>query len=146
MGLYLTRNRDQSITWTSKTGQRGNTEFLSDRLLGPAIKFGVVYALILVISKAAQVYFGDTGIYVSSFVSGLADVDAIALSMVDLTTASNSLDLTVAARAVMLAALSNTLFKGGFALTSGSPELRRALWPGLVLIVVTGIVTVFTLG
>ncbi len=142
----MTRNRDQSITWTSKTGQRGNTEFLSDRLLGPAIKFGVVYALILVISKAAQVYFGDTGIYVSSFVSGLADVDAIALSMVDLTTASNSLDLTVAARAVMLAALSNTLFKGGFALTSGSPELRRALWPGLVLIVVTGIVTVFTLG
>lgn len=134
------------LYFVQRSFEKEDMKFSNPFDLGPAIKFGVVYALILVISKAAQVYFGDTGIYVSSFVSGLADVDAIALSMVDLTTASNSLDLTVAARAVMLAALSNTLFKGGFALTSGSPELRRALWPGLVLIVVTGIVTVFTLG
>ena len=113
--------------------------------LRPAIRFGVMYMVILVVSKAAQVYFGNTGIYVSSFVSGLADVDAIALSMIDLTMSPNGLDLTVAARALVIAALSNTLFKGGFALTSGSPALRRALWPGLVLIVVAGIVTVFAM-
>lgn len=120
-------------------------EFANPFDLGPAIRFGAIYMLVLVVSKAAQVYFGDTGIYVSSFVSGLADVDAIALSMIDLTTSPNGLNLTVAARALVIAALSNTLFKGGFALVSGSPALRRALWPGMVLMVVAGIVTVFAM-
>ncbi len=113
--------------------------------LGPALKFGALYAVVLLVSTAARVLFGNTGIYVSSFVSGLADVDAIALSMVDLVRAPASLDLTVAARAVTIAALSNTFFKGAFALVSGSPALRRALWPGMVLMVVAGLITIFVM-
>jgi len=35
--------------------------------------------------------------------------------------------------------MSNTVFKGGIVLTSGSPALRRALWPGLALMLVTGV-------
>jgi len=101
--------------------------------LKPALKFGLIYAVTLLISKAAQVYFGDTGVYVSSFISGLADVNAITLSMVDLTQAGD-LSLTTAARATVIAALANTLFKGGFALIYGSAALRKALWPGLVLL------------
>lgn len=107
--------------------------------LRPALKFGAIYAVILLVSTAARVYFGNTGIYVSSFVSGLVGVDAIALSMADLARAPTNLDLTVAARAVMIAALSNTLFKGGFALMSGAPALRRALWPGMALMVAAGV-------
>ncbi|MFN2286485.1 MAG: MgtC/SapB family protein [Anaerolineae bacterium] len=113
--------------------------------LGPAVKFGAIYTVTLLISTAARVYFGNTGIYVSSFASGLADVDAITLSMVDQVSAPTSLDLTVATRAVTIAALSNTLFKGAFALVSGSPALRRALWPGMALMVVTGIVILFVM-
>ncbi len=37
--------------------------------------------MILFIAKVAQVYLGNTGIYLSSFVSGFADVDAVALSL-----------------------------------------------------------------
>jgi uncharacterized membrane protein (DUF4010 family) len=125
--------------------EKENLTFVNPFELGPALRFGALYVLILLVSTAARVFFGDTGIYVSSFVSGLADVDAIALSMVDLLRAPTSLDLTVAARAITLAALSNTLFKGVFALVSGSPALRRALWPGMVLMVVTGIVIVFVM-
>lgn len=113
--------------------------------LGPAVKFGALYTVILLISTAARVYFGNTGIYISSFVSGLADVDAITLSMVDLTTAPDGLNLTVAARAVTIAALSNTLFKGSFALVSGSPALRRALWPGMALMVAAGVGVILVL-
>ncbi len=114
--------------------------------LGPALKFGALYALVLLISTAARVLFGNTGIYVSSFVSGLVDVDAIVLSMVDLARAPANLDLTVATRAVTIAALSSTLFKGAFALISGSPALRRALWPGMALMVAVGIAIVFVMG
>lgn len=117
-------------------------KFVNPFELGPAIKFGLIYAVILVISKAAQVYFGDAGVYVSSFVSGLADVDAIALSMVDLTQ-SGGLDPAVGARATVIAALANTLFKGGFALTTGSPALRKSLGPGLALMVGAGILGLF---
>ena len=49
--------------------------------LGSAIKFGLLFTLILVVVKIAQIYLGNTGIYLASALSGLADVDAITLSM-----------------------------------------------------------------
>ncbi len=128
-----------------RTYEKENLTFANPFELGPALKFGALYTVILLISTAARVLFGDTGIYVSSFVSGLADVDAIALSMVDLVRAPTSLDLTVAARAVTIAAMSNTLFKGAFALVSGSPALRRALWPGMALMVAAGVAVILVL-
>jgi uncharacterized membrane protein (DUF4010 family) len=128
-----------------RTYEKEDLTFSNPFELGPAVKFGALYTMILLISTAARVYFGNTGIYISSFVSGLADVDAITLSMVDQVRAPTSLDLTVAARAVTIAALSNTLFKGTFALVSGSPALRRALWPGMALMVVAGVGVILVL-
>ncbi len=52
--------------------------------LGPAIKFGILYAVILVVAKAARFYFQDAGLYAAAVVAGLADVDAITLSMAEL--------------------------------------------------------------
>ena len=121
------------------TEEQYDVDFANPFELGPAIKFGLMYAVVLLVSKAAQVYFGDTGIYISSLVSSVAGVDAIALSMVDLVRAqSGAISMRVAANAIVLAALSNTVFKGGFALTTGSSELRRALLPGLILLLITG--------
>ncbi len=128
-----------------RTYEKEDLTFVNPFELGPALRFGVLYTAILLISTAARVLFGNIGIYISSFVSGLADVDVIALSMVDQVRASTPLDLTVAARAITIAAMSNTLFKGVFALMSGSPALRRALWPGMALMVAVGIVVVFVM-
>ena len=125
------------------TEEQHDMDFSNPFELGPAIKFGLVYAVVLLVSKAAQVYFGNTGVYISSLVSGLADVDAIALSMVDLVRAqSGGVSMAVASDAIMIAALANTLFKGGFALTTGSSELRRALLPGLLLILAAGVAAI----
>ncbi len=130
------------LYFAHRTDVKEDIRFVNPFDLGPAIKFGLIYAVISLISKGAQVYFGDTGIYVSSLISGVADMDAIVLSVVDLVKASG-LDLIVAARAVVLAMLASTLFKGGFALTSGSPALRKSLWPGLALMVAAGIGGIF---
>jgi uncharacterized membrane protein (DUF4010 family) len=126
-----------------RSGERDTIEFSNPFELGPAIRFGAIYAVVLLVSRAAQVYFGDLGVYISSFASGLADVDAIALSMVDLTQGASGLDPVVATRAIVIAAMANTLFKGAFALVSGSPRLRRVLWPGLLLMLATGIGVAF---
>jgi uncharacterized membrane protein (DUF4010 family) len=107
--------------------------------IGPAVKFGLLYALILLVSRTAQLYLGDIGIYASSVLSGLADVDAITLSMAQLSSTTNGLAISTAAQAIVLAAMSNTVVKGGIVLASGSRALRKALLPGFILMLATGL-------
>jgi uncharacterized membrane protein (DUF4010 family) len=111
--------------------------------LGLAIKFGLLFALILLFSRAMQVYFGDVGVYLSSFLSGLADVDAIAFSMAKLSRVVGGLDPAIAARAIVIAAVANTIVKGGIVLFTGAPELKRAILPGFILITLVGGVMAF---
>ncbi len=106
--------------------------------LRPAITFGLLFGLILLVARTAQLYLGDTGVYISSFLSGLADVDAITLSMAELS-GNGELTLKIAARAIVIAIMANTLVKGGIVLTSGSISIRRTLLPGFLLILVAGI-------
>jgi uncharacterized membrane protein (DUF4010 family) len=107
--------------------------------LGPAVKFGLVYVVILLLSAAAQEYLGNAGVYLSSAIAGLADVDAITLSMAELSRAGGTVAVDAAKLAIVLATLSNTVVKGGIVLTTGSARLRRALLPGLVLMLVAGL-------
>ena len=110
--------------------------------LGLALKFGLLFTVILLISKVAQVYMGNTGIYLSSIVSGLADVDAIALSMAKLSAGVGGIDPVVAVRAIVMAAMANTLLKGSFVLFSGAPALRKAILPGFIMMLVSGVVMI----
>ncbi len=128
---------------SQRTDEEGEVNFSNPFELGPAVKFGLIYAVILLISKAAQMYLGDTGLYLSSIIAGLTDVDAITLSVAELSRAGSGLSLSTGARAIVLATMSNTVVKGGIVLSSGSPALRRALWPGLVLMLVAGIGVAF---
>lgn len=113
--------------------------------LAPAIKFGLLYALVLVISKAAQVYLGTQGVYISSFLAGLADVDAITLSVADLSLKSGGISIEMAKRAVVLAATSNTLAKGVMVLFLGTRSLRRVVWPVFIIMVSVGLGMAFWL-
>ncbi len=135
-GLYL--------FFSQRSADRGDVKFSNPFDLGSAIKFGLLYGVVLLISRAAQLYFGDTGIIISSILSGAADVDAITLSMAELSN-SGSLEMNTAARAIVVATMSNTLVKGGIAIMGGSKVLRRALLPGIILIVAVGVGLTFLL-
>ena len=106
--------------------------------LRPAITFGLLFGLVLLVAQNAQIYLGDTGVYISSFLSGLADVDAITLSMAELSGSGELTELT-AARAIILAMMANTLVKGGIVLTSGSISIRRTMLPGFILILAVAV-------
>jgi len=106
--------------------------------LRTAITFGLLFGLILLVARTAEMQFGDTGVYISSFLSGLADVDAITLSMAELS-GNGELTVDTAGRAIVIAILANTVVKGGLVLTSGSRQIRRVLLPGFLLILLTGI-------
>ena len=97
--------------------------------LRPALTFGLFYAGVLLISRTAQLYFGDTGIFVSSAIAGLTDVNAITLSMAELSRQTDGLPVNTAAFAVLLAALANTLAKTGMVYAAGGPAMRKSIIP-----------------
>jgi uncharacterized membrane protein (DUF4010 family) len=89
-----------------------------------AFQFGVLYAVILLAVKAMLAYQGNAGVLVVSSISGLIDIDAITLSLSQMT-GMGTLSYATATRAILLAILSNTLIKGGMAALFGSQVLRR---------------------
>lgn len=123
--------------------EQSEDNFTNPFELRPALTFGLIYMAILLATNLARIYFGDKGIYLSSIVSGLADVDAITLSMAELSRDPDNIDHATAARAIVLAAASNTVVKAGIVLTTGSAALRRFILPGLLLTLTTAISVVF---
>lgn len=107
--------------------------------LRAAIVFGLLYMVILVGANIARAVLGDAGVYLSSLAAGLADVDAITLSLAELSGSAGGIDPATGALAVMLAAMANTLVKGGLVLGTGSRELRRIMLPALLLMVIGGV-------
>jgi len=128
---------------SQSTRDEGAVAFRNPFELSTALKFGVLYAVVLVISKAAEVYAGDAGVYVSSFLAGLPDVDAVTLSMAQLTRAEGGLAPVTGARAIVIGAMANTLAKGGIVVGTGSRRLRRAILPSVVLMLTAGTVVAF---
>ncbi len=103
--------------------------------LKPALKFGLFFAVILALVKLADVYLSTKGVYLVSFISGFADVDAITVSLSQL--AKKDLAMAIAQKGILIAALTNVAVKGGIAYFFGSKEFGRivlALYFVLILI------------
>jgi uncharacterized membrane protein (DUF4010 family) len=84
--------------------------------------------------------FGQPGILTSAAMLGLTDMDALTLSMSHLAAAPDLIDL--AATAMAVGVLSNTLLKLGVVVSVGIGEFRRrtGLWlAGLALASVVGL-------
>jgi uncharacterized membrane protein (DUF4010 family) len=105
--------------------------------LGEAIKFGLLFGIVVFLAKAAEVYLGEAGLYLAAAIAGLSDVDAITLAMADLARDAAE-SLGVAARAIVIAVLANTLVKSALAAGLGSAELRRLTLPISALLFAAG--------
>ena len=105
--------------------------------LGEAIKFGGLFAVVIFIASAAQVYFGNTGLYLAGALAGLTDVDAIALSMANLAL-NDPASSGPAARTIVIAVISNTMVKCGMVIWLGAISLRKTMIPITVVLAVAG--------
>ena len=128
---WLWRRRQQAERGEVKAG---HNPFELDE----AIKFGLLFGVVVLIAKAAQVYLGDAGLYLAAGIAGLTDVDAITLAMADLAKTDES-SVATAARAIVVAVMANTLTKSGMTIGLGSPELRRITLPISGLLLAVGI-------
>jgi uncharacterized membrane protein (DUF4010 family) len=111
--------------------------------LWEAAKFGMLFALVLLLVQLTQRYLHGEGLYVVAALAGLTDVDAITLSMADYARLGG--DAGTAVAAIVIAALANTVVKCGVAVALGSAALRKRLLPATAAILAVGIAVVGTL-
>lgn len=126
-----------------KKRKKEDVRFANPFELGAALKFALIFAVILILSKAVQLYYGNKGVLLSGFFMGLADVDAIVLSLSKLSAGPSGLEGNIAAQAILLASAANTLLKAGIVVVGGSATLRRLVLPGFFLMAVCGVAAVF---
>ena len=105
--------------------------------LGPAFLFGALLAVVMVLGEALTAWFGDAGILALAAASGVADVDAITLSLARMST--DDLAAFTAVLGIVIAAAVNTLFKGGMALSIGGRQVGLRVMVTLGLAVTGGV-------
>jgi uncharacterized membrane protein (DUF4010 family) len=110
-----------------------------------AIKFALVYGIVVFLLKAVSVWGGGAGFYPVAFLSGLTDMDAIALSLTN-EASTGSVTNLIAARGVLLGGIANTLFKTAFALWLGDRQLRAPILYGMIPMILAGIVGFILVG
>jgi uncharacterized membrane protein (DUF4010 family) len=106
--------------------------------LRPALFFGVVFAVVLLVSEQANAVLGSSGVYATAFVSGLADVDAMTLTLSRLA-AEGTVSEPVATTGIVIAATANTLVKAGISWVIGTRQLGRIVTVVLAASAATGL-------
>ncbi|MBI2921835.1 MAG: MgtC/SapB family protein [Planctomycetes bacterium] len=110
---------------TASAGETGVVTYKNPVELMPAIKFALVFLIIGMVFKIAQ-KLGPAGSFVAAFLSGLSDMDAVTLSMANMTK-DGKMTFHDGAVSILLAGISNTLVKLGIVIVLSSPSTRRAV-------------------
>ena len=97
--------------------------------LSMALQFGLLLAAVLLAAHGLRAWLGHYGLYLLAAASGLADVDAINLSLARMV--DDGLAVEVAAGAVVLAIVANTLVKAGMAVAIGGRAMLLPVVPAL---------------
>ncbi|HKL53259.1 MAG TPA: MgtC/SapB family protein [Wenzhouxiangellaceae bacterium] len=111
--------------------------------LTSALSFGALLALVMLLGKALIEWAGDAGVYALAAASGIADVDAITLSLSSMS--GEELAGRTVALAIVIAASVNSLAKAIMAGLIGGRELGASVGLPLGVAVAAGLVVVVLL-
>ncbi|MGH9602058.1 MAG: MgtC/SapB family protein [Terriglobales bacterium] len=101
--------------------------------LGEALQMALLFQVVLFGVHAMQARFGDAGLFASAAVLGLTDMDALTISMARST--AGGAPLQVAAQAIVIGIISNSVLKTLLAVVLGRGRFR--LQAGGVLLAIT---------
>ncbi|KPP97948.1 MgtC/SapB family protein [Marinobacter sp. HL-58] len=105
--------------------------------LKSALLFGALLTGILLLGEFLQEWLGDLGIFMLAATSGVADVDAITLSLTRMS--QDSLAMQTAVIGIVIAAATNNLVKAGIAGAIGRRELGTRVAGPMVLSLIAGL-------
>ncbi len=99
-------------------GEEKRAEVGNPFRLGPALKFGALFAAIVVASKLAAERFGGEGFFWAAALGGTIDADAVTVSAASLQ-ASGEVEAATAVSGILLALFMNAVLKSGLAAYAG---------------------------
>jgi len=143
-GMAVTAILYSGVLWfvaskaTSKDGPGPSVKLKNPFSVGPALKFAAFFVAILVVAKLAKMYLGSKGLYLAAAVSGLADVDAITMSIAE-QTHGLTLDPKIGAIGITIAVVSNAVVKSIMAVSAGGWKFGPIVGAGLGLAIVVGL-------
>jgi uncharacterized membrane protein (DUF4010 family) len=105
--------------------------------LGAAFGFALLYLAVLAATRYAAGELGDTGVYAVAFLTGFVDVDSFMLGLAESTPGTTP--LKVAAGAILIAAATNNLVKGGYAYAAARGAAGRQSLLLLFLLALAGL-------
>lgn len=103
-----------------------------------AIAFGLIYVIIGFAVFYGNRFFGENGLYYTALIAGLADTDAITISMAKFSLSNT--DLNLASSVIIAATLSNMLVKLGITLFKGTKTAGRLVGYTFGSIIFIGII------
>ena len=131
------------IFWRARTARPvPNTPDTHNPLrLWSAVQMAIAFQVVLMALYVVRERWGTRGIYTSAAVLGFTDMDALTLSMTKLGTTAAL--MAIAARAIVIGILSNTVLKLALALMLGTPSFRKVVAAGLIVLGVVGTATLY---
>ena len=103
-----------------------------------AIRFGLLFAAVLLVVALVQRYLPGRGLYAVAALAGLTDVDAITLSMAGCA-GDGSCTPQNAVGSIVIAALTNTLVKASMVFSLGAASMRTPIAAASAAIVAAGL-------
>lgn len=100
-------------------------------------QFGLLFLAVLAIVRLTELYLPQQGLYLVAAIAGTTDVDAITLSMTEL--AKDQTKLSLAASAIIIATLSNTVVKALMVGVLGSKMLGQKVGAAAGAMVLAGV-------
>jgi uncharacterized membrane protein (DUF4010 family) len=139
-GIGIARSRQSSQSETTDNPTQLNKNPLE---LHTAFIFAALFIGIIMITHYTTLYLGQQGIYVLSTIMGLTDVDPFILGMTQ--SGGGSIGLSTAATAITIAAASNNLAKGAYALSFADRRTGRRSCYLLIGLAVLGLLPIILL-
>ena len=109
--------------------------------LGFALWYALLLAVLFMLTRALHMWLGEPGVYLLAAVSGVADVDAVSLSLARM--AWHDVALAVASHAIIIAVITNTAIKALLASVVGGWALARWVVPILLSTLIVGAALAF---
>lgn len=109
--------------------------------LKTALTFGAILTAVMLLSVVLRETYGDAGLMILAAVSGMADIDAMMLSLIGMT--DNDLSSRLFVMGLVITAASNSLVKGLMSGLIGGRQLATRTSVPLLLAGVTGVLTVW---
>ena len=132
------------LWWRHRSKLSANQPMTQNPLeLKAALTLGTLLVVIMLLGEWLREWLGNAGIFLLAAISGTADVHAVAMSLSRM--ASVSIEMSIAALGIVLAASVNNLFKLVFTVTAGSVRLTRYIAGPVLASAAVGLATAWWL-